>query len=188
MIFTPLHLPGALEIQLQPRGDHRGYFMRNYCEKMFAEHGLVTHWVQDNQSLSTQVGTIRGMHFQYGAAAETKLVRALMGRVLDVIVDVRKDSATFGQHAALELSSENHKCIYVPKGFAHGFCVLEAPAIVAYKVDHFYSPGDEGGLLWSDPALCIPWPIKEPITSEKDSLLPPLAQMRAVELPSFDHG
>jgi dTDP-4-dehydrorhamnose 3,5-epimerase len=183
MTFTPLHLPGAWEIQLQPRGDHRGYFMRTYCEKMFAERGLVTHWVQDNQSLSNQVGTVRGMHFQHGAAAETKLVRALMGKVLDVIVDVRKGSSTFGQHASVELSLENQRCIYVPKGFAHGFCVIQAPAIVAYKVDEFYSPENEGGLLWSDPALGITWPVAEPIISEKDALLPTLAAMRPVELP-----
>ena len=180
MIFTALSLPGAWEIQLQPRGDHRGYFMRTYCEKFFADRGLVTHWVQDNQSLSTQVGTVRGLHFQQGTGAETKLVRALLGKVLDVIVDVRAGSPTYGQHTTVELSAENQRCIYVPKGFAHGFCVLEAPAIVAYKVDNFYSPTQEAGLLWNDPSLKIKWPATHPIISEKDAMLPPLSGIQPV--------
>jgi len=181
MNFAPLAIPGVWEITLQPRGDARGYFMRTYDEKFYADHGLVTEWVQENQSLSTEVGIVRGLHFQRGESAETKLVRALEGRVLDVVVDIRRGSPTFGQHVAVELSAENKNAIYVPRGFAHGFCVMETPAVVAYKVDNFYDPQAEGGLLWNDPALGINWPVAEAITSDKDKLWPTLADLEPVD-------
>jgi dTDP-4-dehydrorhamnose 3,5-epimerase len=181
MNFAPLAIPGVWEITLQPRGDARGYFMRTYDENLYADLGLVTEWVQENQSLSTEVGIVRGLHFQRGEFAETKLVRALEGRVLDVVADIRRGSPTFGQHVAVELSAEKKNAIYVPRGFAHGFCVIETPAVVAYKVDNFYDPQAEGGLLWNDPALGINWPVAEAITSDKDKLWPTLADLEPVD-------
>lgn len=186
MKFEALSIPGVWKITLVPRGDSRGYFMRTYDEVLFEEHGLARKWVQENQSLSTEVGTVRGLHFQRGAHAETKLVRALVGRLLDVIVDVRAGSPTFGQHLAVELSAEKQNALYVPRGFAHGFCVLEAPALMAYKVDNCYSPDAEGGLLWNDPALKIDWPVSDAITSEKDALWPGIADLVPVEVPEED--
>ncbi|MBU6178284.1 MAG: dTDP-4-dehydrorhamnose 3,5-epimerase [Verrucomicrobia bacterium] len=183
MNFEPLSIPGAWEITLAPRGDERGYFMRTYDETLFARHGLATRWVQENQSLSGEVGIVRGLHFQRGEHAETKLVRVLAGRVLDVIVDVRRDSPTFGKHVAVELSVARQNALYVPRGFAHGFCVLDAPAIVAYKVDNPYMPEAEGGLLWNDPVLGIEWPFVGAVTSAKDASWPGLAELVPVELP-----
>ena len=182
MTITPLPLAGAHEIVLAPRGDERGYFMRSYDEKTFAAHGLNTNWVQENQSMTMVPGTIRGLHFQYPPHAETKLVRVLVGRILDVIVDVRTCSPTFGKHHAVELSAENQKCLYVPRGFAHGFCALDVPAVMHYKVDNFYASDAEGGLLWSDPALGIAWPVIAPLTSDKDARWPLLANLKPVVL------
>lgn len=182
MKFEALSIPGVWEITLAPRGDARGYFMRTYDEMLFAEHGLARKWVQENQSLSTETGTVRGLHFQRGEHAETKLVRALVGRLLDVIVDVRAGSPTFGQHLAVELSAEKQNALFVPRGFAHGFCVIKAPVLMAYKVDNYYSPSAEGGLLWNDPALKIDWPVNEAITSEKDALWPGIADLEPVEV------
>lgn len=158
--------------------------MRAYDEALFAEHGLARHWVQENQSLSTEVGTVRGLHFQRGEHAETKLVRVLVGRILDVIVDVRVGSPTYGKHVAVELSGERQNALYVPRGFAHGFCVLEAPVLVAYKVDNAYAPAAEGGLLWNDPALGIKWPVAQAVTSDKDALWPGIAELAPVEVPA----
>ena len=158
--------------------------MRAYDEALFAEHGLARHWVQENQSLSTEVGTVRGLHFQRGEHAETKLVRVLVGRILDVIVDVRAGSPTYGRHVAVELSGERQNALYVPRGFAHGFCVLEAPVLVAYKVDNAYAPAAEGGLLWNDPALGIKWPVVQAVTSDKDALWPGIAELAPVEVPA----
>jgi len=140
MIFTPSHLTGAFEITLAPRGDHRGYFMRTWCHDAFAAHGLNQDWVQANESLSNEPGTVRGLHFQRPPHAETKLVQCITGSVLDVMVDLRAGSPTYGQYHAAELSGNNHKCLYIPKGFAHGFCVINAPAIIRYMVDHPYCP------------------------------------------------
>jgi dTDP-4-dehydrorhamnose 3,5-epimerase len=183
MKFEALSIPGVWEITLAPRGDDRGYFMRTYDETLFAAHGLARRWVQENQSLSNDAGTVRGLHFQRGEHAETKLVRALAGRILDVIVDVRAGSPTFGRHVAVELSAEKQNALYVPRGFAHGFCVVEAPVLVAYKVDNAYAPAAEGGLLWSDPALDISWPVDRAMTSEKDALWPGIAELVPVEVP-----
>jgi dTDP-4-dehydrorhamnose 3,5-epimerase len=184
MTITPIQeLAGVHEITFLQRGDARGYFMRAYCEKEFRDHGLNTTWVQDNQSMSATAGTVRGLHFQYSPSSETKLVRCITGSILDVIVDIREGSATFGQHHATLLSAENQKALYVPRGFAHGFCVIESPAIVHYKVDNFYSPTAEGGLLWNDPALGISWPTTyPPIISQRDTEWPTLAELKPVTL------
>lgn len=184
MTFTPSHLAGAYEITLAPRGDHRGYFMRTWCRDSFAKHGLAQDWVQANESLSKEPGTVRGLHFQRPPHAETKLVQCVMGRILDVMVDLRLGSPTYGQHHAADLSDENHKCLYIPRGFAHGFCVVSAPAIIRYLVDHPYAPESEDGLLWNDSALGIPWPVTadKAITSEKDAGWSRLSEIKPIQL------
>ena len=172
MNFKPLKLAGSYEIQLEPHRDERGYFMRTFDRDIFRAHGLDAVWVQENQSMSLQRGTLRGLHFQRPPYAETKLVRALAGSVLDAFVDLRADSPTFGQWDAVELVAEQFNLVYIPKGFAHGFCSLTDNAIVAYHVDACYAPAAEGGIRWDDPALKILWPVAAPFVSKKDLALP----------------
>ncbi len=175
MLIKPTALDPVLLVELSPRGDERGYFMRTYDEEIFSRQGLQTRWVQENQSLSAIAGTLRGLHFQRGAGAETKFVRVLRGRIWDIAVDIREGSPTFGRHVAAELSAANNHALYIPRGFAHGFLTLESDCLVAYKVDNFYSPSDEGGLRWNDPALGIPWPIGDgapSCISDKDAAWP----------------
>jgi dTDP-4-dehydrorhamnose 3,5-epimerase len=179
MEITPAALDPVKIVRLSPRGDERGYFMRTYDSLIFESHGMQTNWVQENQSLSTLSGTLRGLHYQGGPSAETKLVRVLRGRILDVAVDIRCGSPTFGRHVAVELSAANQLALYVPRGFAHGFLTLEPDSLVAYKVDSYYSPADEGGLRWNDPGLAIHWPLPEgkpSCISEKDENWPFLSE------------
>lgn len=156
---------------LEPRlfKDNRGYFAETWNERILANLGIQTKFVQDNESFS-QYGVIRGLHFQKGDASQAKLVRVLQGEVLDVAVDIRKGSHTFGQHVAVRLSSDNHQQLYIPRGFAHGFAVLSDTALFAYKCDNFYKPNADGGISAMDPALQIDWMIEEKdrIFSEKD--------------------
>ncbi|GEN35158.1 dTDP-4-dehydrorhamnose 3,5-epimerase [Aneurinibacillus danicus] len=157
-------------------GDARGYFMESYNKKVFIELGLDFDFVQDNQSLSAQVGVIRGLHYQLNPKAQTKLVRVLQGAIYDVVVDIRKSSPTFGKWQGFILSEENKRQLLVPKGFAHGFCTLVSNTVVAYKVDEYYFPEHDRGILWNDPALGIDWPTSQPILSEKDKCHPVLAK------------
>jgi dTDP-4-dehydrorhamnose 3,5-epimerase len=175
MEIKPLKLAGAYEITLAPRVDERGYFTRVFDDKIFRQHGLTTAWVQENQSRSTRKHLIRGLHFQAPPHAETKLVRVVVGAILDVFVDLRRSSPTYGQWASLELAAENFKMAYIPKGFAHAFCTLTDDAVVQYKVDAYYAPAAEGGLCWNDPALRISWPTHEPVLSAKDQAWPAFA-------------
>ncbi len=175
--FTPLGLDGACLVEGSCREDERGYFSRVYDERVFAEGGLHRVWLQENESLSRSPGTLRGFHFQRPPFAETKLVRVARGAVLDVIVDLRGGSASFGRHEAVELSAANRRMLYVPRGFAHGYCTLTEEALVLYKVDSRYHPEAEGGVLWSDPDLSVSWPVKDPILSPKDARLPPLRDL-----------
>ncbi len=170
--ITPLRVADAFRITLDPKRDARGYFVRVYDEAAFAEAGLTTAWVQENQSLSGRKGLIRGLHFQRPPHAETKLIRAVAGAVLDVLVDLRTDSPTYGRWEAVELTADNFTLAYVPKGFAHGFCTLSDRAVVQYKVDARYAPEAEGGIRWDDPDLSIDWPVDEPFLSERDRGLP----------------
>ena len=172
MKIRPMKLNGVYEIILNPLRDDRGYFMRTYDEVIFFEHGMATSWVQENQSLSTRKGVIRGLHFQHPPHAETKLVRALKGKIMDVFVDLRKDSETYCQWDSVVLSANDYRMIYIPKGFAHGFCTLTEEALISYKVDSCYNPESEGGIRWSDEALNIPWPTNSPYLSSRDKLLP----------------
>ena len=162
-------------------GDARGYFIETYNSRDFkAATGLEIDFVQDNQSRSAK-GVLRGLHMQKGAAAQAKLVRVLEGAVLDVAVDLRKDSPSFGQHVAIELTADNHKQFFVPAGFAHGFVVLSENATFFYKVDKFYEPGNEVGIMYNDADLNIDWilPTSELIFSEKDKTLGSFAQYAA---------
>lgn len=169
MLFTEQNIKGVWVIEPKVFNDARGYFMESYKKELFEKHIGKTTFIQDNESRSTH-GVLRGLHYQIGEHSQAKLVRALQGTVLDVVVDLRKSSPTFGQHIAIELSDENKKQLFVPRGFAHGFLVLSETAIFSYKVDNTYSPAHEASLLWSDPKLGIDWLIKneELILSEKD--------------------
>ncbi len=170
MEIKPLKLEGTFEIIIKRFGDSRGYFMETYSQKPFEEFGLQTTWVQENQSLSEKKNTIRGLHFQVPPFAQTKLVRAVQGEILDVFVDIRKDSPTYGEWHSVVLSAENCKAVYVPHGFAHGFCTLTENTIIQYKVDNYYAPDHEGGIRWNDPEIGIEWGEIEPILSEKDKI------------------
>lgn len=152
--------------------DERGYFFESYSEASFAKNGLSYAFIQDNQSFSKN-GVIRGLHFQKAPYAQTKLVRVLQGEILDVAVDIREDSATYGKHFSIVLSAENKKQLLVPKGFAHGFSVLSETAIVSYKVDEVYHKESESGIRYDDPALNIDWKVtlSDIIVSEKDIIL-----------------
>lgn len=166
---------------VEPRifGDSRGYFFESFNAKAFAEAtGLHVDFVQDNESRSSR-GVVRGLHFQKPPYAQAKLVRVVVGRVLDVAVDIRKGSPTYGQHVAVELTEDNHRQFFIPKGFAHGFAVLSDVAVFQYKCDEYYHPEAEGAIAWNDPDLAIEWPFPddEVVLSDKDSRHPRLAQL-----------
>lgn len=165
---------------LSPRrlSDARGSFSEVWRQDAFDLAGAVGHWVQDNHAVSEPVGTVRGLHYQVPPAAQAKLVRVGRGAILDVVVDVRRGSSTFGEHLALELSEDRWNQLYVPAGFAHGYCTLEPETHVLYKVSDYYAPEHERGILWCDPALGIDWPLtpEQARVSEKDRGLPPLAE------------
>lgn len=168
MIFTETKLPGAFTIDLDRREDSRGFFSRAFCQHEFAEHGLKPIIAQANIAFNYHKGTMRGMHFQFPPAAETKLVRCTRGAILDIIVDLRPESPTYLEHVSAELTAENHRAIYVPGRFAHGYQVLEDLTETSYQVGEFYTPGAEGGLLYDDPALGLTWPLPVTAMSEKD--------------------
>lgn len=173
MKFSNCFIPGVVIIEPTVFEDSRGYFFEVYNERQFKENGITPTFVQDNQSKSTY-GVIRGLHYQLNPYAQSKLVRVLEGSILDICVDIRKGSPTFGKHYGLELSSENRKQLFIPAGFAHGFSVLSQTAVVLYKCDHFYHKQSEGGIRYNDPALAIDWKVdldKAPI-SDKDAALP----------------
>ena len=183
MDIQPTSLPGVMLIRPEVFGDPRGYFFETYRKSLLEESVGSVDFVQDNQS-SSAYGVLRGLHYQRGRHAQAKLVRVLTGRVLDVAVDIRRDSPTFGRHVAVELSEENRLQLFIPRGFAHGFAVLSPQAVFAYKCDNYYAPQAQAGIAWDDPALGIDWriPPREVILSEKDRKNPPLAQ--ASDLPS----
>ena len=171
-------IPGVLVVEPTIFGDDRGYFFESYNERDFTEKVGKVDFVQDNESKS-RYGVVRGLHFQKPPFAQSKLVRVIVGRVLDVAVDIRKGSPTFGKHVAMELTAENHLQFFMPKGIAHGFAVLSQEAVFQYKCDNFYAPQSEGAIAWNDPALAIDWhiPANEVILSEKDKHHPLLAEI-----------
>lgn len=168
-------LAGVLLIEPDVFGDQRGFFMESYSRRKFQELGIDHLFIQDNHSLSVEAGVLRGLHYQLNPKAQTKLIRVTSGAIYDVAVDIRKSSPTFGQWIGVILSSENKRMLLVPKGFAHGFCTITANTEVMYKVDEFYSPQEDRGILWNDPVLGIDWPITTPILSAKDQLHPTLS-------------
>lgn len=171
--------PGLMVFEPTIFEDSRGYFFEAYNEKQFQQEGIDIRWVQDNQSSSTY-GVIRGLHYQLPPHDQTKLVRVLRGKILDAVVDIRKGSPTYGKSFAKVLSAKNKRQLLIPKGFAHGFSVLSEKAEVLYKCDGFYNKESEGGIIYNDPGLAIDWRIsaEEAIVSEKDKVLPTLAECR----------
>lgn len=176
MKVEQLSLSGSYIIEPVIHGDHRGFFMESYNEEKLKEKGTSFNFIQDNQSLSAEAGVIRGLHFQLNPKAQTKIVRVISGAIYDVILDIRKNSPTFGQWVGVILSEHNHRQLLVPKGFAHGFCTLVPNTQVLYKVDEYYSPEHDRGILWNDPDLGIDWPTSNPILSDKDKLHPTLKE------------
>lgn len=177
MRFVPTSLPGVWLIELERREDERGFLARTFCEQEFAAHGLNLRWPQCNLTLTRRRGMIRGLHFQADPKPEIKLVRCVAGAVFDVVVDVRRDSPTFGRWAGFELSAENLRALYVPAGFAHGFQCLVDNCQLYYHMSEFYVPELARGLRWNDPQVGIRWPIPNPQLSERDRQLPFLAEL-----------
>lgn len=168
MKFGNCKLEGVYEIYPNIIHDNRGFFMRYYDQSKFKEKKIHRDWKQENHSKTLLKGTIRGLHFQFPPFSEAKLVRCIKGKILNVFVDLRKGSKTFGQWEGIELSEQNRKMLFIPRGFANGFCILEDDTELAYKTDNYYSPENEGSLSWNDRDLNIKWPISDPILSEKD--------------------
>lgn len=178
---TKTNLTDVLIVEPAVFGDHRGFFTESYSEEDFKAAGITANFVQDNHSLSSQAGVLRGLHFQKGEAAQTKLIRVVTGAVLDVIVDIRKGSPTYGKWEGYILSEANHRQLLVPKGFAHGFVTLTDNVNFLYKCDNYYNAEADGGIAFDDPDLAIDWPIdiKKAILSEKDQHHPTLKEFSA---------
>lgn len=182
MIFSPLSLPGVYRIEIEKRGDARGFFARAFCAEEFAAHGLDPNLVQINASFTSMPGTVRGLHFQRPPKAEAKVVKCLRGAILDVAVDLREGSATFGQHVAVELTGENRSMLYLPQGFAHGFQTLAPDTELLYLHSEYYSPEHEGGVHHADPTIGIKWPLEVSEVSERDKGLASLESIEPIRL------
>jgi len=172
MIFHPAPLKGAFTIELEKRGDDRGFFARVFCEKEFAQAGLATRFAQMNNSLSSQKGTLRGLHYQLPPSGEVKVVRCIRGALYDVILDLRPDSPTFGKWFGAELNAENRLMMYVPRGFAHSILTLQDNTEALYLASDPYDPERERGIRYNDPKFSIDWPIKPVEISSKDAAWP----------------
>ena len=166
-------IPDVKEIKPVRRFDPRGFFSEIFREDLLRQHGIAGPFVHENLSLSAERGVVRGLHFQIPPQPQAKLVRVAAGSIFDVAVDIRHGSPTYGHHVGLVLSAEEGNQLFIPEGFAHGFCTLEPNTVIAYKVDEFYAPASDSGLIWNDPALAIDWPVKpeETVLSEKDMKL-----------------
>jgi dTDP-4-dehydrorhamnose 3,5-epimerase len=182
MLFTETKLSGAFIIDLERRTDGRGFFARAFCAEEFARHGLSSSFVQMNISVSSSLGTVRGLHYQAGPAAETKVVRCTRGAVFDVIVDLRAGSPTYLMHVGVRLTAENRRALYVPRMFAHAYQALTDAAEVLYQVDAMYAPDSERGLRYDDPTLGIDWPVPVTVVSEKDRAWPLIVPGAPVEV------
>ena len=169
MLIKPLKVMGSFEITLKRFQDQRGYFMVTHDSDIFAEHGMTNEWVQENQSGNLDKGILRGLHFQRPPHAETKLVRAVVGTVFDMFLDLRRSSPSYGRWDSVILSADKSNMVYIPKGCAHAYCTISEESIITYKVDTRYAPEASDGICWDDPDLNIPWPLKNaPILSERD--------------------
>lgn len=179
MDVTPLSIPEVAILEPKRFGDQRGFFSETYNRRALAERGIDLEFVQDNHSLSRPKGTIRGLHYQSPPLAQDKLVRVVRGSILDVAVDLRRGSPTYGEHVAAVISARAWNQVLVPIGFAHGFCTLESDTEVVYKATNYYSPEHEHGILWNDPQLGIEWPVSEEtaVVSPKDRRLPRLSEI-----------
>jgi len=177
VIFTETKLKGAFVIDLDRKEDSRGFFARGFCQKEFDAHGLKPIIAQANIAHNALKGTIRGMHFQYPPAAETKLVRCTRGAIIDIIVDLRPESPTYLDQVAVELNDENQRALYVPERFAHGYQVLSNNTDTTYMVGEFYTPAAEGGLLYNDRRLALKWPLPVAVISDKDRAFRPLEEV-----------
>ena len=169
MIFTETKLKGAFILDLERHKDNRGFFARTFCQREFIQHGLKPIIAQANVSFNIKRGTLRGMHFQYPPAGESKLMRCTRGGIIDIIVDLRPESSTYLDHVAVELTADNYRSLYVPERFAHGYQVLEDATETSYQVGEFYTPSAEGGLRYNDPGLAIEWPLSVTAISPKDN-------------------
>ena len=172
VIFTETLLTGAYIIEIERLQDERGFFARSWCQREFKKQGLNTNLVQCSVSFNSKKGTLRGMHYQIKPYAETKLVRCTMGSIYDVILDLRQGSTTYGQHMGVLLSASNHRMLYIPEGFAHGFITLEDNSEVFYQMTEFYAPDAARSIRWDDPQFAIAWPTEVQVISEKDRLIP----------------
>jgi dTDP-4-dehydrorhamnose 3,5-epimerase len=179
MKFTKTDIEGLWLVSPVVHGDGRGFFLESFSVREFESHGITAQFVQDNHSRSTQAGVLRGMHFQRSPFAQSKFVRVTRGSVYDVVVDLRRGSATYGQWRGFTLSDENKEMLFIPKGLAHGYCTLSAESDFFYKVDAFYSPQHDGGIRFDDPVIGIQWPVPDPILSEKDKKLPFLSDIES---------
>ena len=180
MKFTKTNLDGVVVIEPDVFGDHRGFFMESWSQKKMEEAGLYYDFVQDNHSMSSIKGTLRGIHFQKGDKAQAKLVRCVRGAVLDVAVDLRHDSPTYKQWEAVVLSAENKKQLLIPRGFGHGFVTLTDEVEFLYKADNYYAPEADGGIRWNDPEIGVDWGVEEPILSAKDENNPLLKNVGVI--------
>ncbi|MBI5845621.1 MAG: dTDP-4-dehydrorhamnose 3,5-epimerase [Deltaproteobacteria bacterium] len=176
MRFVPAPLSGAYIIEITPASDDRGFFSRVFCEREFAEAGLCTRFPQASVSFSKKKGTLRGMHYQNSPDWEVKLIRCTKGAVWDAIIDLRPDSPTYKKWFGAELSAENHRMMYAPVGFAHGFLTLVDECEVFYQMSAFYAPLSESGIRWNDPSIGIDWPISPAVISAKDRAIPDFEQ------------
>ncbi len=177
MQFTRMPVKDCYLIDIEPHADARGFFARTFCAREFAAQGLCTGFVQANASYNERAGTLRGLHFQHPPQAEVKLVRCTRGALFDVVVDLRRDSPSYGRWAGAELSADNHRALYVPQGCAHGFQTLVDDTEAFYLVSAFYAPDCEGGLSWRDPAVGIDWPMAPTSISPKDTNWPTLEEL-----------
>lgn len=171
MKITEKELKGVFEIEPSPFEDHRGFFMRTYDSAIFIQYGINREWVQENHSHSKQKGTLRGLHFLNPPHTDAKLIRCISGEIYDVVVDIRKGSPTYGKWISVILSAENKKSLFIPRGFAHGFCTLTENCDIIYKHDNWYNKDVDAGIFWKDEDLNIEWPVENPIISERDKNL-----------------
>jgi dTDP-4-dehydrorhamnose 3,5-epimerase len=183
MKINTTSVKGILIVEPETFKDKRGFFMETYNQKRYHASGIDATFVQDNLSCSLK-NTVRGLHFQI-KHPQAKLIQVLFGEIYDVAVDLRQGSATFGKYTGIHLSNENRRQVFIPEGFAHGFCVLSEFALFSYKCSEIYAPDDEGGIIWSDPDINIDWPVKKPIISEKDKQYLKLSDLTTEQLPSF---
>jgi dTDP-4-dehydrorhamnose 3,5-epimerase len=182
MNVLPTALDGVVIVEPKVFGDERGFFLETYQCERYTSAGIPAIFVQDNMSRSV-AGTLRGLHYQY-PRGQAKLVQVLRGEIYDVAVDIRRGSPTFGNWVGVNLSAENHRQLFIPEGFAHGFCVLSESALFMYKCSDYYLPENEGGVQWNDPQLNIHWPVTDPVLSERDRGLPALGRIADDDLPS----